>query len=550
MGRFFPTFSVNARDSIGKAIDTCARRFLPAVSQVRGQVRGGLAGAPARVRCLQLLVSPPLAEKPFAPPLRRPSRTVSLAALAPLVVVALGLLLAMAIGALGVRQLRVASEQDARARASALTDVLAARLGPLSDEGREHALRLAVRRTAVEGFLAEADGEVLVDASLGGVERGEVARWIERGTGETSTRLGAAYFVARRVHAGPWLVLVARRPPAAEGESRLIDSLIALTTLLVFAAAAVAFAVTRDAGRDIDFLTRRIDGMAQVRSAPTGELVPVRAIDEIGGLAVAFNRLVVRFLSAERAYHDHLSRARDADRDRSAFLAAVSHELRSPLNAILGFSDLLVQEVDGPLSPDAREEVEQIRGSGQHLLALINDILEFSAIESGQLKLAVSAVDVVHVCTDVVREARLSLGGRPLELEVRGEGPLFGHVDPRRLRQIVGNLVSNAVKFTERGAVVVTLGVEGCTVTIAVSDTGRGIAPEEQSLVFEDYRQTTEERGRRRGSGLGLAIARRLVLAHGGTIRLESEIGVGTTFFLAFPRVAAPSSPPPAGGAA
>ena len=492
----------------------------------------------------------PIAEKTAAPSLRRPGRPVSLAALAPLVVVALGLLLALAIGALGVRQLRAASEQDARARVEALTDVLAARLAPLSAEGRERALRLAVRRTAAEGFLVDTDGAVLVDASLGGVERAEVARWLERGTGDTSTRLGAAYFVARRVRAGPWLVLVARRPPAAEGESRLIDSLIALTTLLVFAAAAVAFAVTRDAGRDIDFLTRRIEGMAQVRSAPTGELVPVRAIDEIGGLAVAFNRLVVRFTSAERAYHDHLSRARAADRDRAAFLAAVSHELRSPLNAILGFSDLLVQEVDGPLSPAAREEVEQIRGSGQHLLSLINDILEFSAIESGQLKLAVSAVDVVHVCTDVVREARLSLGGRPLELEVRGDGPLFAHVDPRRLRQVVGNLVSNAVKFTERGTVAVTLGVEGRAVAIAVSDTGRGIAPEEQSLVFEDYRQTTDERGRRRGSGLGLAIARRLVLAHGGTIRLESEIGVGTTFFLTFPMVVTQSAPPPAGSGA
>jgi len=157
---------------------------------------------------------------------------------------------------------------------------------------------------------------------------------------------------------------------------------------------------------------------------------------------------------------------------------------------------------------------------------------------------------VTRVSPGVGRGPRLSLGGRPLELEVRGEGPLFAHVDPRRLRQVVGNLVGNAVKFTERGTVAVTLGVEGRAVTIAVSDTGRGIAPEEQSLVFEDYRQTTDERGMRRGSGLGLAIARRLVLAHGGTIRLESEIGVGTTFFLTFPMVVTPSAPPPAGSGA
>ncbi len=469
---------------------------------------------------------------------------MSLAALAPVVVVLLGVLVALAVGALGVRQLRRAAEADAKARVELLADTLAARLAALSPDGRAQALRLAVRRTASEAVLAESDGDVLVDASLGGLERGEIAAWIARGAGETSTRLGAAHFVARRVRAGPWLVLLVRRAPAVDGESRLIESLVALTTLLVFAAAAVAFAVTRDAGRDIDFLTLRIEGMAQVRSEPTGELVPVRAIDEIGGLAVAFNRLVVRFLSAERDYQEHLARARVADKDRAAFLAAVSHELRSPLNAILGFADLLAQEVDGPLSADAREEVEQIRGSGQHLLALINDILEFSAIESGQLKLAVSAVDVVHVCNDVVREARLSLGGRPVEIEVRGQGPLFAHVDPRRLRQVVGNLVSNAVKFTERGAVAVSVGAEGRRVSIDVSDTGRGIALEDQALVFEDYKQTSEERGKKRGSGLGLAIARRLVLAHGGTIRLESAKGVGTTFFVTFPRVTQESAPP------
>jgi signal transduction histidine kinase len=474
----------------------------------------------------------------------RPSAPLSLAALAPFVVVLLGVVVALAIGTLGSRQMRRAAEDDARARVELLADALVARISPLSPEGRAEALRVAVRRTAAEGVLADDAGNVSVDATLGSVERADVASWIARGTGEAHTRIGAGYFVARRVRAGPWLVLVMRKPPALEGEAHLGESLVALTTLLVFAAAAVAFSVTRDAGRDIDYVTRRIEGMVQVRSEPTGELVPVRAIDEIGGLAVAFNRLVVRFVEAERDYHGHLSRARAADKDRAAFLAAVSHELRSPLNAILGFSDILVQEVDGPLSPEAREEVEQIRGSGHHLLGLINDILEFSAIESGQLKLAVSAVDVLHVATDVVREAKLTVGKRPVVLEVAGDGPIFAHVDPRRLRQVIGNLVGNAVKFTERGTVTVTCVADGREVSIEVADTGKGIAPEEQSLVFEDYKQVGEERGRKRGTGLGLAIARRLVLAHGGTIRLESELGKGTTFFVTLPRVTQESSPP------
>ncbi len=474
----------------------------------------------------------------------RASPPVSLAALAPFVVAFLGVLVAVGIGALGVRGMRRIAEENARARVELLVDTLVARIEPLTPDGRAEAVRLAVRRSAAEGLLAESDGTILMDATIGGASRADVESWIARGIGETETRVGTGFFVVRPIRGGSFLVLVVRKPPAAEAEAHLVESLVALTTLLVFAAASVAFAVSRDAGRDIDFVTRRIDGMARVRSEPTGELVPVRAIDEIGGLAVAFNRLVVRFLAAERDYHESLGRARAADRDRAAFLAAVSHELRSPLNAILGFSDILAQEVDGPLSAEAREEVEQIRGSGQHLLGLINDILEFSAIESGQLRLAVSAVDVVHVSSDVVRESRLSLAGRPIEIEISGDGPIFAHVDPRRLRQILGNLVSNAVKFTEKGSVRVRVAKALRDVTVEVADTGKGIAEAEQATVFDDYKQAGERLGKSLGAGLGLAIARRLVLAHGGTIRLESELGVGTTFFLTFPLVTKESVPP------
>lgn len=479
---------------------------------------------------------------PLSP--RRARRPLSLAVLAPVVVSFLGVLVALGIGALGVRAMRRTAEANARARVELLADTLAARLEPMSADGRAEAVRLAVRRTAAEGVLAEPDGTVLVDATIGGASHVDVGGFIARGTGEAETRLGTAIFAARRVRNGPFLVLSVRKPPTADTESRFVEALVALTTLLVFAASAVAAAVSRDAGRDIDYVTRRIEGMARVRSEPTGELVPVRAIDEIGGLAVAFNRLVGRFLSAEREYHESLSRARAADKDRAAFLAAVSHELRSPLNAILGFSDILAQEVDGPLSDEAREEVEQIRGSGQHLLGLINDILEFSAIESGQLKLSVAPVDVVHVSNDVLREARLSLGKKPVEMVVTGAEPVFALADSRRLRQVLGNLVGNAVKFTEAGRIEVRVESDERDVHIAVSDTGKGIAEAEQATVFDDYKQAGERRGKALGTGLGLAIARRLVVAHGGQIRLESALGRGTTFFLTFPRAIRESAPP------
>lgn len=475
----------------------------------------------------------------------RPDAPWPLVPLAPLVVILVGLVVAFAIGLLGVDHLRRATQRHAELRAQLLADTVAARAAALPPEARGEVLRLASRRTAAELVLVGRDSEILADASLGGLDRAHVERFVATRRGVTDTRLGRSYYTVSDVPGrAASLVVLVRRPLAAEGVPALVSSLVALTTLLVVAAAAVAFAVSRDAARDVDFLSQRVDGMAKVRSEPTGERVPVRSVDEIGGLTVAFNALVARFTTAEREYRAHLARARAADRDRAAFLAAVSHELRSPLNAILGFSDILVQEVDGPLAAEAKEEVEQIRGSGQHLLGLINDILELSAIESGQLRLSLGPVDVAHLCRDVAREARLTLGSRLLELRVDGEAPVFAHADARRTRQIIGNLVGNAVKFTAEGEVVIHVAASGGQAEIRVRDTGPGIGPSDRALIFEEYKQARDERGRKRGTGLGLAIARRLAILHGGSITLESQLGDGATFTVTLPLATRPSSPP------
>ena len=288
-------------------------------------------------------------------------------------------------------------------------------------------------------------------------------------------------------------------------------------------------------GRDVAFVTSHVRRMAQVRSAPTGEPVPVRTMDEVGALTSAFNELVGRFAAAERSYREDLERVQSADRDRSAFLATVSHELRSPLNAILGFADILLAEVDGPISATAREEVEQIRDSGQHLLDLINDILEFSALEGGQLKLTRARVDVAAVVADVLREAAPLVGDKPVTLTGETTERVLAFADTKRVRQIVTNLVSNAVKFTRRGAVTVTVARHGSYARVSVADTGPGISAAERAVIFDDYKQTSEERKRKRGTGLGLAIARRLVLMHGGAIQVESELGQGSTFRVFLP---------------
>jgi signal transduction histidine kinase len=169
-------------------------------------------------------------------------------------------------------------------------------------------------------------------------------------------------------------------------------------------------------------------------------------------------------------------------------------------------------------------------------LDLINDILELSALESGQLRLTRARVDLRAVAWDVVREALGLVGTRPVSVRIAGEeAHVYAMADAKRVRQILTNLVGNAVKFTQEGEVVVEVGREGRYASVRVRDTGPGISPQERAVIFQEYKQTKAERARRRGTGLGLAITRRLVTMHGGTIHLESEVGRGSTFHVLLP---------------
>jgi signal transduction histidine kinase len=477
--------------------------------------------------------------------------------LAPLVVLVIGTAVAVAIGIVGVDHLARASKDHVAGRAQLLADVVGARLVALPSADQADAVQLAARRSGAEMLVVTSEGEVSIDASLGALESSALLKVLALGHGEAVTRLGRTRFAVRPLEPPPtrhYLLAFVAQPSTPEGEPALVSALVALTTLLVGVAATVAYAVARDANADIGFVTDRVRGMARVRTEPAGEPVPLRAMDEVGALTIAFNELVGRFATAEKTYQGDLERARSADRDRAAFLAAVSHELRSPLNAVLGFADILITEVDGPLTAAAREEVEQIRGSGAHLLELINDILEFSALESGQLRLSRGRVDLFAVATEVVREAAGVLEDKPVRVSVTGEPGVLALADARRVRQIVQNLVGNAIKFTQRGEVTVTVMREANRARVSVRDTGPGISPKERAMIFEEYMQAGDERVKKRGTGLGLAIARRLVLMHGGMIRVDSELGRGSTFDVTFPlwfarSPEAPLSTEQAGGA-
>jgi len=270
-------------------------------------------------------------------------------------------------------------------------------------------------------------------------------------------------------------------------------------------------------------------------------------LDQVGALTASFNVLVERFAAAERIYRADLTQAAATDAELSEFLAGLSHELRTPLNAILGFSHVLESEVDGPLPEDAMENLAVIRTSGEHLRQLVDDVLDLSALEGGQLVLSLREADVRPIVDEVVAEAKHVAAQKGLDVGVAGDEHAYAHVDKRRVRQIITNLVQNAIKFTPRGSVLVKVRQIDDGVELRVVDTGPGIAETERGTIFQEYRQVGPERQRRAGTGLGLAIVRRLVRLHRGTIALGSEVGRGSTFVIKFPRH--PVAPGPGRGA-
>jgi signal transduction histidine kinase len=465
------------------------------------------------------------------------ARRLPLLPLAPAIVVVVGVTAALAIALLGIRELRAQSDSAAELRSELLAGTLAARLRATQNEDRFAVVDRAARRSGAEILLVRQDGEILVDGSLGPPARPHLIDLLVQGSGETTTQLGRTRFHVAPL--GPPLqhlsvMTFVRAPEAPYATASLVSSVAALTAILISAAALAAFSLARDLEGDVDYVKARIVEMASEDADPAGKPIPVRAVDQIGLMTGAFNVLVERFKAAEQAYRHDLAGALAYDRDRSAFLAALSHELRTPLNAVLGFTEVLLSEVDGPLSAEARENLGVIRSSGEHLRSLIGDILDLSALESGELELSPSAVDAFAVAEDVVREARVTAQAKSVSVELQGRSAL-AWADARRLRQIIGNLVGNAVKFTNQGGVRVLVEPAGDTIEISVADTGPGISPHEQAAIFEEYRQAGESGVQRMGTGLGLAIARRLVLMHKGSIRVESTVGAGSLFVIRLP---------------
>jgi signal transduction histidine kinase len=241
-----------------------------------------------------------------------------------------------------------------------------------------------------------------------------------------------------------------------------------------------------------------------------------------------------------RLFHELAQKSREleaASRHKSEFLANMSHELRTPLNAVLGYAELMQDGIYGEVPEKIHAVLERVQQNGRHLLGLINDVLDLSKIEAGQLTLAPVEYSLRELVLDVVSATEALAAEKRLALEVEVAADLpHGQGDERRLTQVLMNLVGNAIKFTDAGKVGIRAKVEDGSFRVEVQDTGPGITAEDRERIFEEFQQVDSSSTRKKGgTGLGLAIARRIVELHGGRIWVESTPGQGATFCFTLP---------------
>jgi signal transduction histidine kinase len=326
---------------------------------------------------------------------------------------------------------------------------------------------------------------------------------------------------------------------------------LSLVTTLIAALLAIGVATIGAIG-----LTRPIRELTDVANAAVrgdySRRVAVRSQNEVGQLSVAFNTMtdeVVKNLEERERRLDEINeknrelrvataKAREAARLKGEFLATVSHELRTPLNAIIGFSDMLLMGMSGELNEKQAHQVKRLQENGKRLLNLINNILDVTRIESGRVELVLEPFNP-HEMAFRMRDQMEVLAhqkGLDFELEIDPDLPAQLMGDEKKVEQIIVNLTSNAVKFTEEGTITLKVHQDNHSWVIEVRDTGIGIPPHAIDYIFDEFRQVDGSSTRAfKGSGLGLTITRNLVLLMEGKINVKSKMGEGSTFTVSLP---------------
>jgi GAF domain-containing protein/sensor histidine kinase YesM len=279
----------------------------------------------------------------------------------------------------------------------------------------------------------------------------------------------------------------------------------------------------------------KVVGMLVVRRLTPGAF-PQNTVD----LMKTFAAQSVLAIQNARLFHEIEDKGRQlevASRHKSQFLANMSHELRTPLNAILGYTELILDNIYGEAPEKMRAVMERVQANGKHLLGLINDVLDLSKIEAGQLTLSLSDYSLAELVQGVYVAVEPLAAQKQLALTTKvAKGLPVGRGDERRLAQVLLNLLGNAIKFTESGEVAIEASHSNGAFNVAVRDSGPGIAAADQAKIFEEFQQVDNTSTRSKGgTGLGLAISKRIVEMHGGRISVDSELGKGSTFTIRLP---------------
>jgi signal transduction histidine kinase/CheY-like chemotaxis protein len=284
----------------------------------------------------------------------------------------------------------------------------------------------------------------------------------------------------------------------------------------------------------------RIIGALDIQSTLAGAFTQ----DDLSVLQILGDQVAIAIDNA-RSYElsqQAVSEMREIDQIKTQFLANMSHELRTPLNSIIGFSRVILKGIDGPITDLQQQDLTAIYNSGQHLLGLINDVLDLAKIEAGKMELSFDEINLTDIITSVMSTASGLVKDKSIKLvrNIQGEIPAV-RADAIRIRQVLLNLLSNAAKFTDEGEIVVDASVQPgpagqAEILISVTDTGPGISPQDQEKLFQAFSQVDNSPTRKTGgTGLGLSISQQLIQMHGGRIGVHSALGKGSTFYFTLP---------------